>query len=199
MRRSAVIMVALALMATACGDDDNSSGGASLDLGGAAAGAQRAIDEGDSLGDCPWDQQAIIDAVGAVVTLVPEFADPGIDNGQVFSGGEVDITYCEIYHSGETTATEGIDELRIDVHPGTADLQQYLDEEWGGDADGATSDDFLGGTVKSWCPDNNQCIAAWQGDGLFVGLVAYGASVTTPDATAALEAALPVVVGGLAG
>ncbi|MDP2290543.1 MAG: hypothetical protein Q8M22_05100 [Actinomycetota bacterium] len=190
-------MMALALTANACGDDDSSSGGESLDLGGAAAGAQRAIDQGDSLGDCPWGQQAIIDAVGAVVTLVPEFADPGIDNGQVFSGGDVDIVYCEIYHSGETAATEGIDEMRIDVHPGTADLQQYLDEEWGGDADGANSSDLSGGTVTSWCPDDDQCIAAWQGDGLFVALVAYGVT-TAADATTALEAALPVVVGGLA-
>lgn len=191
--------MALVLTATACGDD-SSSGGASLDLGGAASGAQRAIDQGDSLGDCPWDQQAIIDAVGAVVTLVPEFADPGIDNGQVFSGGEVDITYCEIYHSGETAASEGIDELRIDVHPGAADLQQYLDEEWGGDADGAASSGLLGGTITSWCPDDDQCIAAWQGDGLFVALVVYGvATASAADATTALEAALPVVVGGLAG
>jgi len=192
-------MMALMLTATACGDDD-SSGGASLDLDAAAAGAQRAIDQGDSLGDCPWDQQATIDAVGAVVTLVPEFADPGIENGQVFRGGEVDITYCEIYHGGETSATEGIDEMRIDVHPGTADLLQYLDEEWGGDAEGATSSDLSGGEVTSWCPDDDMCIAAWQGDGLFVALIVYGASTATAaDAATALEAALPVVVSGLAG
>jgi len=192
--------MALLLAAAACGDDSGGGSSNSLDLAGAAAGAQRAIDEGDALGDCPWSQQAIVDAISDVVPLVPEFASLGIDNGQVFSGGDVDITYCEIYTDESTTATDGIEELRIDVHPGSADLQQYLDEEWGGDAgDAGSSTGLLGGTLKSWCIDDDRCIAAWQGDGLFVGLVVHGvATVTADDAAAALEAALPVVVAGLA-
>jgi hypothetical protein len=199
MRRSRGILVALAtlLLATACDDHNGSS--RSLDLAGAAAGAQAAIDQGDSLGDCPWGQQLILDALSGVVPLVPEFAtDPGIDNGQVFSGGEVDITYCEIYTS--TSATDGIEELRIDVHPGEADLQTYLDEEWGGDAaDASSSSNLLGGTLRSWCLDDDSCLAVWQGDGLFVGLVVHGvATATAADAADALEAALPVVVAELA-
>lgn len=197
MRRVAVLTTLLLLMA-ACGDDDDGGSGSSLDLAGAAAGAQRAIDQGDGLGNCPWDQQAVVAAVGAVVELVPEFAGFDDDYGQVFSGGEVDITYCDFWVGSPSTPT-GIEEFRIDAHPGTADLQQYLDEEWGGEPDEATTSDLSGGTVRAWCLEENQCIAAWQGDGLFVALVIHGvATATADDAVTALKAALPIVVSGLA-
>lgn len=205
------------LVATACGGDGDSVGnpattvmastvapttvvGSPLDLAGAAAGAQQAIDLGDDLGDCPWDPAAVAAAVVPVASLVAEFSGPIENNGQVFSGGEVDIAYCEILpDSGQTAATDGIEEFRIDVHPGTADLQQYLDEEWPGDAADASTSALLGGTVSFWCLDADRCIAAWQGDGLFVGLVVQGVvTASADDAVAALGAALPVVVAGLA-
>ena len=226
MRRIALLAVGATLLLAACSDDAEESGNQSattlpastpastvpatlppttaaaptLDLGAAAAAAQAAIDLGDGLGDCPWDPAAVAAAVRPVAPLVPEFDGPIENNGQVFSGGEVDITYCEILpDSGDTAAADGIEEFRVDVHPGTADLQQYLDEEWGGDAADAASSELFGGTVSSWCLEDDRCIAAWQGDGLFVALVTRGvATATAADAVAALEAALPVVVGGLA-
>jgi hypothetical protein len=199
MRRGVLVTVALAtLLLAGCGDDGGSS--SSLDLAGAAAGAQAAIDQGDNLGDCPFDQQAVVDAIRDVVPLVPEFTSLGLTNGQVFYGGEVDITYCGIDPEQSTSAADGIEELRIDVHPGEADLQTYLDEEWGGDAaDASPSSNLLGGTVRSWCLEDDQCIAAWQGDGLFVALVVEGVeTASAADAAAALKAALPVVVAELA-
>lgn len=198
MRRSVLIAMAVLLATSACGNDNKSSG-PQLDLAGAATAAQKAIDEGDSLGDCPWDQQAVVTAVAGVVALVPELSSPGTSDGQVFSGGDVDIAYCDIYPGSRSASSEGITELRVDVHPGTADLPQYIDEEWGGTADAATSANLLGGTVKSWCIADDQCIAAWQGDGLFVALVTFGVTTTTAaDAVAALGAALPIVVAQLA-
>ena len=229
MRRSTPILMALVLTTAGCGSESESSvqpatsppastqettvaptvaptdapttvPDVGLDLAGAAAGAQRAIDQGDMLGDCPFDQQAVVDAIRDLVPLVPEFTSLGLTNGQVFYGGEVDITYCGIDPAQSTTATDGIEELRIDVHPGVADLQQYLDEEWGGDtADASPATDLLGGALRSWCLEDDQCIAAWQGDGLFVALVVEGvATATASDAAAALEAALPIVIAELA-
>lgn len=198
MRRVAVFTMSMLLVAAACGDDED--GGSSLDLAGAAAGAQAAIDQGDDLGDCPFDQRAVIYAIGTAVALVPELSALGTSNGQVFRGGEVDITYCEIYPEDSTSATDGLEGFRIDAHPGMADLQQYLDEELGGDADDATTSSVLGGDVRSWCLDELRCVAAWQGDGLFVVVITHDlAAATAADATAALKAALPVVVAGLAG
>jgi hypothetical protein len=198
MRRVA-LFTTLLLLTAACGDDGGSDDGASaLDLAAAATGAQQAIDLGDDLGTCPWDQPGVVAAVGAVVDLVPEAADFDDNYGQVFSGGEVDITYCEFWVS--SSAATGIREFRVDVHPGTADLQTYLDEEWGGDAaEAATTSKLAGGTVRSWCLADDQCIAAWQGDGLFVALVISSvATATAEDAVTAVTAALPVVVTGLA-
>lgn len=195
MRRVA-LFTTLLLFAAACGDDEG-GGGSSLDLAAAATGAQRAIDLGDDLGTCPWDQPAVAAAVGAVVELVPEAAGFDDNYGQVFRGGEVDITYCEFWVS--SSAASGIEEFRVDAHPGTADLQTYLDEEWGGEPDEAATSDLSGGTVRSWCLQENQCLAAWQGDGLFVALMVRGeTSASADDAVAALKAALPIVVSGLA-
>lgn len=197
MRRVAALMTVL-LLATACTDDqDGSERGLSLDLDRAAVGAQQAIDQGDALGGCPWIQQAALAAIRLAIEVGPDASDVDMTVGQVFRGGEVDITYCESVVGPPSTPT-GLEGFRIDVHPGTADLQQYLDEEWGVEPDEPTTGSLLGGTVMSWCFDEDRCIAAWQGDGLFVALVTDAAArASEDDAVAALTAALPIVVVGL--
>ncbi|MEQ1703256.1 MAG: hypothetical protein ABMA25_24380, partial [Ilumatobacteraceae bacterium] len=72
MRRVAVFTMSMMLVVAACGDDE--AAGPSLDLAGAAAGAQAAIDLGDELGDCPWNQEAMVAAVGKSIELGPECA-----------------------------------------------------------------------------------------------------------------------------
>lgn len=170
---------------------------AAMGLAAAATAAQAAIDLGDGLPACPWDMGQVITAVADVAPLVPELADDVDNYGQVFRGGEVDITYCEEYASSD--ATTGIDEFRIDVHPGTADLPTYLDEEFGAEVQPMAPTEVHGGELRSWCLEEQRCLAVWQGDGLFVALVTVTIDAgVAADAAVALTVALPLVVDGLA-
>ena len=170
---------------------------AALDLAGAAAAAQAAIDLGDGLGSCPWDMAEVLAVIAGVAPLVPELAEDVDNYGQVFRGGEADITYCEEYASSD--ATTGIDEVRVDVHPGTADLQTYLDEEFGADAGADVSTEVYGGRLVAWCLEEDRCIAVWRGDGLMVALVTDSKDQgEAADAAVGLTVALPLVVDALA-
>ena len=95
-----------------------------------------------------------------------------------------------------------VSSVRIVGAPGAPDLATYLDEEFRAEvADLAPDASFLGGTVRSGCltyPDD-MCLAVWQGTGLFVALVLRGnGPFVTSEATATLQAVLPVVVANLA-
>ena len=171
----------------------NKSSGPQLDLAGAATAAQKAIDEGDSLGDCPWDQQAVVTAVAGVVALV-RAVQPGTSDGQVFRWRRrhrllrhlprQQIGFVGGHHgaAGGCAPRHGrpaaVHRRGMGWHRRYCDLRRPSRS-----------------TVRSWCIADDQCIAAWQGDGLFVALVTFGVTTTTAaDAAAALGAALPIVV-----
>jgi hypothetical protein len=193
-----VVAVGLAL-AAACGDD-----GGSVDTAAAAGSAQAAIDRGDELGDCPFGPTD--DLVAALPDDLPlaDGFEPTDDDGQVFSGGEVDIVYCPV--APEDFNEGPIEEIRVDVSPsGQVDVDRYLEEEWSGaeDAEVASADGFSGGDVSEACWPGftgfRQCGVFWQGEDLFVAVVPSGeADVEPEDTTAMAEALVPLVVERLA-
>lgn len=173
-----------------------------LPLAAAAAAAQVAIDSGDDLYDCPFGPvDGIIAAVPSNIRLSPAFAQGVADEGQVFSGGDADITYCDLVPA-DYSSDGVVSSVRIDVAPGAPDLGTYLDEEFGADVSDVRPDaSFLGGTVQVGCLTYPQdmCLAVWQGADLFVALMLRGdGPFVTSEASATLHAVLPAVVTNLA-
>jgi hypothetical protein len=183
---------------TTSSDEDSGD----LATAAAAEAAQAAIGEGDDLGECPFGPIAdLAAALPEDLPLADGFDETGTDDGQVFSGGEVDITYCEVYPS--SFAEGPIDEIRVDAAPeGDVDVDQYLDEEWTSpsSADVSEADGFAGGDVQVACWDSPQhCVAMWQGEDLFVAVAISGEEDADPDdASAAAAALVPLVVERLA-
>ncbi len=174
-----------------------SPAGAGADLTAAASAAQRAIDQGDNLRDCPFGPpDSLIGLLPASLPLAPGFATGVEGHGQVFSGGDVDITYCDLVP--DPSEDGPIDEIRVDVSPGTVDLDTYLTEEFTdpADVDVAAEADLDSGSLHSACWDHNkECGAFWQGDGLFIGITIVGAAtVTASDAVTIAETLVPEII-----
>jgi hypothetical protein len=180
-----------------------SGGGSTLPVADAAAAVDAAVDQGDSLGGCPFgDTGALLAGVDDAVPLNDGFAGGVEDNGQVFSGGEVDITYCGLVP--DPFAQGDIDEVRLDAASGTVDLDTYLTEEWvfdAGDVSIEQAGDLAGGSLRTgcWSDGTDVCGAFWQADGLFVAVVALGdVDVTRDHAEAIARAVIPGAVENLA-
>jgi len=167
----------------------------------AITAAEDAIAQGDDLGVCPFGPiPQILAALPGSLGLPDGLGDDEIDdNGQLFFGGEVDITYCEVFDVSEVTGP--VDEVRIDLAPGSdVDLQVYLDEEFGGSEDDFDrGSELLGGTARSGCIDDGVCMTVWQGDGLFIGTILRGdGPIPADDSLASATAVIPLVIENLA-
>ena len=175
---------------TAAGDESSAA---------AAAAAQAAIDLGDDLDGCPFDPAGVVAAVRGVLTLAPDFDGQIEENGQVFYGGDVDITYCHVRpQEGAYNATTGVVDMRVDVHPGIADVATYLDEEWAEELEDVVPQSAAGGTLTVGCFAEYRCLAMWQGADLFIALMVEAAdTVAAEETAAALVAIIPVVTEDL--
>jgi hypothetical protein len=210
-----VAAVAVLMVAGACGDDGgtdldtpaapDSTAAADTAAAAAAEAAAAAIAEGDGLGDCPFGSPAeLAEALPSDANLGDGFGDD-IDDGQVFSGGDVDIVYCEV--NDFEAGVDEVSELRIDVSPGDdIDVDTYLDEEFTDPDDVSVQDgeDFAGGTTRQACWESftteQACGVFWQGDGVFVSVVAMGEDgVDLDEVIPTAEALVPVVLDRLAG
>ena len=178
---------------------DESSVAADGPLTGAAAVAQEIIDAGVDPASCPVDIGYISAIMSKSVPLSSVFNGSIRDEGQLFTDGDVDLVYCWVrVDNGGTEANPGeLVDMRIDVHPGTADVETYLDEQWGPISD-LTSETVDGATITSGCVDDTTCVAMWQDTDLFIALMIAARSGATADvAVTGLEITAPLVVDNL--
>jgi hypothetical protein len=201
---------ALVAALAACGGDDagaptttgpTTTTEAALPAADAAVAAEAAIAEGDDLGDCPFGPtQDLVDLVPDDVPLVDGWTATD-DDGQVYSGGDVDITYCAL--APEHHDDGPVDEIRVDVAPlADVEVRQYLDEEFTSrDVDLDAAGPLGGGDLVVGCWEDGpvRCAAFWQAPELFVAVVPDGEEPGSPDrAEAIARAVIPTVVTRLA-
>ena len=133
----------------------------------------------------------------AIPTAIPGANVDGIEEddvaGQVFSGGEADITYCELF-----TDLGDFEEIRIDAAPGPLDLTAYLDEEFGLEPDDLGDSARIDGEeAVAGCFDD-ACLAVLAEGDLAVAVRLIGSDVTAEQALDALEGMRPLVIANLA-
>ena len=173
----------------------------------AAHTVDTAVILGDSLGRCAFDPlQPVLDAIPASVPLAADLKQSAVasDEGQVFSGGDVDITYCDM--SASTDDAGPVNSVRIDIAADAhVHFDTYLFEEYSGwkDDDFTLQTNVLGGWLRHGCFSNGTndffCLAAWQGDGLFISTVLNGRAALHPgDEVDTAMAVIPVVAKNLA-
>jgi hypothetical protein len=164
------------------------------EAGRAAAVAIDAIVLGDDLPVCAFGPVASLTAAlpaGIAGSAFDAITEDDVA-GQVFSGGEVPITYCELFPDGGD-----LDGIRLDVAPGPLDLAAYLDEEFGLALDDLdVSAAIEGGEALAGCVGGS-CHAVLVGDVISFAVRLEGLSATTDQALAVLEALHPVAFANL--
>jgi hypothetical protein len=171
-------------------------------LAAARAGVEESLTAGDGVGDCPYGSPAaLVAALPDSLPLAAAFDVEGVENnGQVFVGGDVDITYCQL--TPDAGGEGPIDEIRVDVSPSSrVDVQTYLDEEFTTD-EVSTHDagTLLGADLRAACWDEfEMCGAFWQSGELFVAVVLRGQQTQKlPHAVTTAHVLVPLVLDGLA-
>lgn len=154
------------------------------------------VEGGPEPGPCPYGPTADLAALlpKDAVLAAPLRAGDVDDDGQLWSGAQPNLIYCPISAADHSVEWPEIEEFRVDVAAGEADVIDYLDQNFETvDPDKLVPGaDLLGGESVGVCHDDG-CTAAWTGGELFVAVTLIGTQETKPTLDQAWAALVPMV------